>query len=153
MSQSARDEKWLRRAISLADLCPPSPRAFSVGCVIVDSTRDLELARGYSRELNDRIHAEEAALTKLKTEHLDSATLYSSLEPCSTRLSGQTSCTARILARGIKRVVFAMSEPDTFVHCEGRAQLEREGVEVLHRHELSDLVRATNAHLFKGPAI
>jgi len=64
MSDSA-DERWMRLAIELAWQCPPSPTAFSVGAVIVDSGGD-EISRGFSREGGDpQLHAEESALAKL----------------------------------------------------------------------------------------
>ncbi|WP_119731094.1 cytidine/deoxycytidylate deaminase family protein [Thermomonospora amylolytica] len=62
--QDERDRHWLALACDLARLCPPSDTAFSVGAVIVgpDGT---ELARGYSRETDPKVHAEESALAKL----------------------------------------------------------------------------------------
>jgi diaminohydroxyphosphoribosylaminopyrimidine deaminase / 5-amino-6-(5-phosphoribosylamino)uracil reductase len=58
------DRRWLREAIALSRLCPPSPSAFAVGAVVVAGDGSV-LATGYSREASSHDHAEEAALAKL----------------------------------------------------------------------------------------
>ncbi len=80
------DYEWMRVAIALAHQCPSSPDAYSVGAVIVD--RDgKEISRGYSRETDSHVHADESALAKLAQDdpRLKTATIYSTLEPCSQR--------------------------------------------------------------------
>ncbi|HEY0451147.1 dihydrofolate reductase family protein, partial [Actinophytocola sp.] len=83
LSRSEVDRHWLREAVELSRLCPPSSGAFDVGAVIVDRQGE-EISRGYSRELDDTGHAEENALAKLDPAdpRLPGATIYSSLEPC-----------------------------------------------------------------------
>src|SRR5262249_11183198 len=122
--QSDPHAHWLLKAIELSQDCPPSDRAFSVGCVILDARGDV-VATGSSREVHDHGHAEELALRRAADlgKDLTGATLYSSLEPCSIRLSGRPSCTERILRSGVAVVVFAMEEPATFVVCEGAEKL------------------------------
>src|SRR5205085_7679261 len=58
------DHRFLRWAVELSRLCPPSDSAFSVGVVVVGEDGDV-LATGYSREQEDHDHAEEVALRKL----------------------------------------------------------------------------------------
>ena len=143
------DHGWLRRAIELSRRCPPSGTAFSVGAIVV-SDDGAELATGYSRETDDRVHAEEAALAKLDPddERLAGATIYSSLEPCSARKSRPRTCTQLILAAGLARVVFAWREPATFVaDARGAEILAAAGVTVVELTELADAVRAVNRHL------
>ena len=96
------DYEWMRIAIALAHQCPPSPGAFSVGAVIVDQNGE-EISRGYSRETDNQVHAEESALAKLATgdPRLKAATIYSTLEPCSQRKSRPRACTQLILEAGI----------------------------------------------------
>jgi diaminohydroxyphosphoribosylaminopyrimidine deaminase / 5-amino-6-(5-phosphoribosylamino)uracil reductase len=135
-------------AIKLAHQCPPSHSAFSVGAVIVD--RDgHELARGYSREGDPHVHAEESALIKLGGHHaqLVGATLYSTLEPCSERKSRPASCAQHILAAGIGRVVIAWREPALFVDGRGADVLQEAGVEVVELPDLAPRAQAPNAHL------
>lgn len=148
LSQSEVDRHWLHAAVELSRRCPPTDSAFDVGAVIVDSRGD-ELARGYSRELDDRGHAEENALAKLDPAdpRLAGATVYSSLEPCGRRRSRPRTCTELILAAGITRVVFALREPTTFVDGEGAERLTAAGVEVTELPELADAVREVNERL------
>ncbi|MPZ66526.1 MAG: dCMP deaminase [Pseudonocardiaceae bacterium] len=150
MNATDPDRAQLRRAIELAEHCPPSPTAFSVGAVIADADGTV-LATGHSRETDPHDHAEEAALAKLAADdaRLTAATLYSSLEPCSTRASRPRSCTELILATPIPRIVFAWREPDLFVDCEGAEILCAAGREVIEVPELAHLVRHTNAHLLQ----
>ena len=85
MPQSASDDqRWMEEAIELAQLCPPKESAYSVGAVIVDEHGN-EISRGYSRETDEHVHAEESALAKLADDdpRLKRATIYSTLEPCS----------------------------------------------------------------------
>ncbi|MFE4310408.1 deaminase [Streptomyces sp. NPDC056891] len=144
-----QDLRWMRRAISLAALCPPAAGAYSVGAVIVceDGT---ELVAGYSRETDPHEHAEEAALAKLPADdpRLAGATIYSTLEPCSQRRSSRTPCAQRILAAGIPRVVIAWREPSLFVDdCVGYEQLMQAGVTVVEIPELAGAAKAVNSHL------
>ncbi|MGH3837722.1 MAG: deaminase [Pseudonocardiaceae bacterium] len=145
-----RDRGYLRHTIELAQRCPRSRTAFSVGAVIIDAD-GVVLATGYSRETDPHDHAEEAALAKLTPgdSRLPAATLYSSLEPCSTRASRPRSCTELILATPIPRIVFAWREPDLFVDCEGAELLRAAGREVVEIPELAHLVRRTNQHLLE----
>ncbi|WP_459707838.1 dihydrofolate reductase family protein [Actinophytocola sp. KF-1] len=145
LSESAVDGHWLARAVALSRNCPPSTTAFSVGAVIVDAAGE-EIAWGYSRETDDTVHAEESALAKLADDdpRLATATIYSSVEPCSTRKSRPRPCARLILDAGIPRVVFTYREPSTFVVGEGAEQLAAAGVTVVERPELAGEVREIN---------
>ncbi len=136
-------------AIELAGLCSPSQEAYSVGAVIVDE-KDQEISRGYSRETDSHVHAEESALAKLSPHdpRLPRATIYSTLEPCSQRRARPQSCTQLILNAGIHRVVFAWLEPSLFVaDCQGRELLEAAGVTVTEIPELAEQAKRPNEHL------
>lgn len=96
------------------------------------------LSTGYTLELPGNTHAEQCALSKLAAQHhiaedeLGSsvvlapevnAVLYTTLEPCGKRLSGNVPCVERIIATrrggagkgGVRKVVFGAREPGTFV--------------------------------------
>jgi diaminohydroxyphosphoribosylaminopyrimidine deaminase / 5-amino-6-(5-phosphoribosylamino)uracil reductase len=149
MTISDADRKWMELAIDLAHQCPPAEGAYSVGAVIVDSGGN-ELARGYSRENDPHVHAEESALGKLPADdpRLAGATIYSTLEPCSMRKSRPRTCTELILGTGISRVVIAWLEPALFVaDCQGRELLEAAGVTVTEIPDLADGAREPNRHL------
>ncbi|MER5520045.1 dihydrofolate reductase family protein [Streptomyces sp. NPDC002763] len=147
---SAADRHWLRLACELAADCPPSGTAFSVGAVVV-AADGTELARGHSREAGDPVvHAEEAALAKIPPAdpRLATATVYTSLEPCTHRASRPHPCAELILRAGVRRVVTAWREPDTFVEAaDGTGMLRETGVAVLVLDEYEDLAKTPNAHL------
>ncbi|MDX2681048.1 dihydrofolate reductase family protein [Streptomyces sp. NY05-11A] len=147
---AAADRHWLALACELAAQCPPSRTAFSVGAVIV-AADGTELARGHSREAGDPVvHAEEAALAKLDPAdpRLPTATVYSSLEPCARRSSRPSPCARLILDAGLRRVVTAWREPDTFVtEADGTGLLTVAGVDVLVLPEFEARAKAPNRHL------
>ncbi|MFI1944110.1 deaminase [Streptomyces virginiae] len=147
----ADDVTWMERAIELSRNCPPAEGAFSVGAIIVSAGGE-ELARGYSRETDAHVHAEEAALAKLLADdpRMAGATLYSTLEPCSERKSRPLTCTQLILRSPIRRVVIAWREPSLLVaDCVGVETLQADGIEILELQELASRAREANAHLLK----
>jgi len=63
--------QYLRKALSEATKCVPTPTAFCVGCVLVTrypsiADQPVVLATGYSRELPGNTHAEANALAKAR---------------------------------------------------------------------------------------
>jgi 5-amino-6-(5-phosphoribosylamino)uracil reductase len=152
---SAADRHWLALACDLAARCPPSTTAFSVGAVVV-AADGTELARGHSREAGDPVvHAEEAALAKLDPAdpRLASATVYSSLEPCARRASRPRPCARLILDAGVRRVVTAWREPDTFVPgADGSGVLVAGGADVVVLPEYEERAKEPNRHLPALPA-
>ncbi len=151
MSQTtptAADREWMSEAIKLSRRCPPAEGAFSVGAIVVDAD-GKELSRGYSRETDPHVHAEEAALAKLPLDdsRLPGATMYSTLEPCSERRSRPITCSELVLRAGIRRVVIAWREPDIFVDCVGVEKLRASGVTVVELLDMKDQARSVNAHL------
>jgi diaminohydroxyphosphoribosylaminopyrimidine deaminase/5-amino-6-(5-phosphoribosylamino)uracil reductase len=143
------DSSWLLAAVDLSRQCSSTETAYCVGAIIVagDGTR---LADGYSRESDPHVHAEEAALARLAVPPVG-ATIYSSMEPCSTRRSRPRTCTQLILDAGITRVVFALREPPLFADGHGAELLREAGVEVIEITDLGKLVREVNATLLQHP--
>lgn len=149
---SEADRHWLRESIALSRRCPPSLTAFSVGAVLISADGTV-LATGYSREGGPHDHAEEAALAKLAPGargRLASATLYSSLEPCLTRVSRPRPCAELIIEAGIGRVVIAWLEPPVFQPGGGAAALRAAGLTVVEVPELAAQARAVNAGVLGG---
>lgn len=138
MSATEADRRWLQKAIDLAKECPPDPNAFSVGAVIV-AADGSEIATGYSREADPKVHAEESALAKVNGDpRLAGATLYSSLEPCGERKSRPRTCAQLIVDSGIRRVVYAWREPPDYVEApDGHRVLVDAGVDTV---EIPDLL-------------
>ena len=142
------DHRFLRWAVELSRLSPPSASAFSVGAVVVAGDGQV-LATGFSREQEEHDHAEEVALRKLGPDdpRLRQATIYSSLVPCGARASRPVTCVQHILAAGIPRVVFAWREPPIFAAGDGAEQLRAAGVTVTELNALAPRAQAVNAHL------
>lgn len=123
--------KFMRKALEEARKAPDLPGAFAVGAVLVHDGEILET--GYTRELEGNTHAEENALAKLAKrgqEIPEGTCLYTTMEPCTYRLSGNKPCNERVLENpAIKTVFVGVMEPSTFVQNNtSRSTLEREGV-------------------------
>jgi 5-amino-6-(5-phosphoribosylamino)uracil reductase len=146
------DHRFLRWAVELSRLCPPSESAFSVGAVVVSEDGEV-LATGFSREQEEHDHAEEVALRKLgfRDPRLCRATVYSSLVPCGARASRPVTCVQHIVAAGIGRVVFAWQEPRLFTDGRGAEQLRAAGLAVTEVPGLAGRAAAVNAHLLTHP--
>lgn len=145
--RSEEDLRLLREAVELSRRCTPCRSSYCVGAVI--ATRDGRRFGSYTHETSPTHHAEQEAAAKALAAGADlrGATIYSSMEPCSTRSSEPESCSELILRHGMARVVFALYEPDCFVSCRGALDLREHGVEVEVYPELGDEVRAINGHL------
>ena len=143
------DRHWMQEAIDLSKLCPFSEKAYSVGAIIISAV-GKRISTGYSRE-KGYMHAEEIAIQKAKTlnEDLSHCILYTTMEPCSKRLSGTPSCSQHILEEHIPRVCFALREPPIFVQCEGERLLKEGGVHVVEMSDFAKEVKKVNMHLLK----
>ncbi|GLY02468.1 MULTISPECIES: deaminase [Actinoplanes] len=141
------DRDWMHATITVSRHAPRVPDRYAVGAIVVGGD-GIVLATGYTGETDPHEHAEEAALAKLPAGlDLSAATIYSSLEPCTTRLSRPVPCAGLILAAGIGRVVLAWREPLLFADCDGVETLRRGGVEVVELPDLAQHVRDINAHV------
>ncbi|MCJ1284462.1 hypothetical protein MMC26_003794 [Xylographa opegraphella] len=141
---------YMRLAIELAKQSPPQPTNFCVGAILVDEAENKTLATGYTLELPGNTHAEQCCLQKFATQHGKSekdiadllptkSAIYTTMEPCGKRLSGNLPCIDRILNTrnglngGIKTVYHGVAEPETFVgQNTGRGRLEAAGIQCVH---------------------
>lgn len=106
---------------------------FRVGALLVDRSTSLVLSAGYTGELPGNTHAEECALQKLPDDaDLTTADLYTTMQPCTLRLSGLRTCTDRVLAARLPRCFIGTYEPADFVASASVDALEAAGVEVVH---------------------
>jgi pyrimidine deaminase RibD-like protein len=137
---------YMRLALEQAQKSPPKPTNYRVGAVVVDSAANEILATGFTLELPGNTHAEQCCFIKLAGKHgvseenlkdalpseLD---LYTTVEPCSKRLSGNLPCVERVLrlAGCIRTVYVGIMEPETFVaENTGKKSLEHAGISVVH---------------------
>ncbi|CEG48380.1 drap catalyzes the third step of the riboflavin biosynthesis pathway [Plasmopara halstedii] len=99
-----------------------------------------------SQPCESNTHAEQVALTKLDFK-ADGATVYTTMEPCSKRLSANVPCVQSCLRAGVARVVIGVMEPKTFVICNGVQLLQNAGVDVKLLKGLERDCLAPNKHL------
>lgn len=140
----SRAKPLMERALTLSEQCPPSKSAFAVGAIAC--TEELSvLATGYSRETGPNDHAEEAVLSKLsRAPH----TVICTLEPCLTRASKPIGCAQRLVAAGVKRVIYAVAEDTTFTAQTGLGHLQDHDVELLHLFGYEEWFRAVNGPIY-----
>lgn len=148
---------YLRYALTLAEFAPERPTNFRVGAVLVDELSNSLLSTGYTMELPGNTHAEQCCLQKYngftQTPGSDNTVpseqklvLYTTLEPCNKRASGNTPCIETILSfraqnMQISKVYVGTKEPEKFVgENEGSKKLEQAGVEYLHIRGLEEAI-------------
>ena len=135
---------YMQYALEQARRSPPSSTNFCVGAVLVDLETNDILSTGYTLELPGNTHAEQCCFMKVAQAHHipeerlsevlpKNTVLYTTMEPCNKRLSGNKTCVERILGLkgAVKTVYVGIKEPEKFVgQNEGRKRLEHAGIAV-----------------------
>lgn len=121
----------LEQAFQQRGFCAPNP---SVGAVIVDQTGNV-ISKGFHNGPGSN-HAEIDALRRLKNVP-DNVTMYVTLEPC-CHFGKTPPCTTAIIQSGIKRVIYALTDPNPIVSGTGASILRANGVtcEVINVSEI-----------------
>jgi diaminohydroxyphosphoribosylaminopyrimidine deaminase/5-amino-6-(5-phosphoribosylamino)uracil reductase len=146
-------ETFMRRALELArsvwGATHPNPM---VGALIVE---DGQIVAEGATAPDGGPHAERLALLARGKTPRPGATLYVTLEPCSTH--GRTgACTDAIIASGIKRVVVGATDPNPAHAGRGFEVLRAAGIEVVTgvlERECSDLNLVFNHWITRGPLL
>ncbi|KAG7103650.1 Bifunctional protein RIB2 like [Verticillium longisporum] len=146
-------EAFMEFALVQARKSPPAGNKFCVGAVLANEDTGEVLSTGYSLEYprdykgdKGTTHAEQCCFIKIADQHdlpeerihevlPPNTVLYTTMEPCNERLSGNMTCATRILRlRGaIKTVYVGIREPGTFIaHNDGQERLEAGGVNVVY---------------------
>ncbi len=73
--------------------------------------------------------------------------LYTTMEPCSVRLSGKKPCVESCIEAKVARVIIGVMEPNNFVQCEGVRLLREQGIQVDLLKGLEAECLAPNQHL------
>jgi diaminohydroxyphosphoribosylaminopyrimidine deaminase / 5-amino-6-(5-phosphoribosylamino)uracil reductase len=124
MASTPQDKRFMQRALALAQqgLGKTSPNP-AVGAVLVRKGRII--SEGWHKRAGGP-HAEVFALRNVNAR---GATLYVTMEPCST--CGRTPpCTEAIITAGVKRIVVAARDPNPKHNGRGLAMLRRAGIHV-----------------------
>src|SRR5262245_23045961 len=124
---TGQDEKFIRAALVEAKkaLGRTSPNP-AVGAVLVIGSRIM--SKGHHREAG-HAHAEIECLRDFGSPIPSRATLYITLEPCST--AGRTApCTAAIIKAGVRNVVIGATDPNPRHSGRGIVELRNAGVRV-----------------------
>lgn len=145
---------YMEYALLQASLSPPGPTNFCVGAVLVDADKNEILSAGYTKELPGNTHAEQCCFMKVAEQHSlpeeaitqvlpQNTILYTTMEPCNERLSGNRTCVDRILRLNgaIKVVYVGVLEPEKFIGQNlGRKKLEDAGIQVTIVEGLEDRI-------------
>jgi len=137
--------EYMQQALNLARKSPPKPTNYRVGALLVDAKTNTVLTTGYTLECEGNTHAEQSCFIKLAKVHNvsekqlvdllpEETVLYTTVEPCFKRLSGNLPCVQRILElrKAIKTVYVGVKEPEKFVGSNtGRKELEDAGIKVV----------------------
>ncbi|KAF2003611.1 cytidine deaminase-like protein [Amniculicola lignicola CBS 123094] len=142
---------YMYQALDQAHESPPKASNFRVGALVVDADTGYVLERSYTLALEGNTHAEQCCLSKLAKAHdlpeervgeilPPNTVLYTTMEPCNLRLSGNMPCVDRIIRtktkdgeQAIRKVYIGVKEPEKFVgENQGRSKLEEHGIEVIH---------------------
>lgn len=98
----------------------------SVGCVLVKA--GVVVGEGVT-SVGGKVHGEENALA-VAGEAARGATAYVTMEPCAQRSAGGVSCSERLVAAGVARVVVACADSSVFADGRGAQRLQAAGIHV-----------------------
>jgi pyrimidine deaminase RibD-like protein len=124
------DKAFIRAAIDAARECTPEDARThpKVGVVVVKD--DHVLAVAHRGELNAGEHAEYTALERiLGRDTLVGATVYTTLEPCTSRSHPKLPCVERLIDRKVHRVCIGMLDPNPAISGKGLQRLREANIE------------------------
>ncbi len=122
------DARFMQRAIEIArDRVGRTEDNPAVGCLIV---ADGAVVGEAATAVGGRPHAEEQALDQVG-DRARGAVAYVTLEPCGERRSGAMSCSERLVAAGVGRVVIACEDPSPLASARGLKRIADAGIEVV----------------------
>ncbi|KAF9096612.1 hypothetical protein BGX27_001101 [Mortierella sp. AM989] len=105
-----------------------------------------EAIAGVSRRNDVKVDTGSPGESRPKKEWI----MYSTMEPCSERLSGSKSCSDRLIESDVRRVYVGVREPDHFVRSVmGVEKMVQNGIEVVHIPGFEEECLAPNQHILR----
>jgi pyrimidine deaminase RibD-like protein len=139
------DRRFARLAIEEARKSVPEDERVhpKVGVLVVKDGRVLATAH---RGEIPQCHAEYVALEKkLADVSLAGSTVYTTLEPCTSRNHPKVPCAIRLTERKVARVVIGMLDPDDRISGRGQRALRKAGIATgLFDHDLMTVIEELN---------
>jgi len=100
-----------------------------VGAVVAREGQVLK--SGYRGEFKAGQHAEFVVLEeKLKNQRITGSTVYTTLEPCTSRSSHKTPCYKRLIQRGVSKVMIGILDPNKDIRGNGEWELQMNGIQI-----------------------
>jgi pyrimidine deaminase RibD-like protein len=133
----SRDSEFMQIAIEEAKKSKAENTQIHPKVGVVVAKDNVEIARAHRGELGPGEHAEYTVLErKLKDEVIAGCTVFTTLEPCTTRNHPKVPCANRLLERKVKRVVIGMLDPNPLISGKGQMLLRNANIQT----DMFDLV-------------
>lgn len=131
MQLPSQDERFMKMAIEIARQSKSEPRGIHPMVGAIATKNDQVVGTAYRGQRGLGEHAEYILLESiLRRKDVVGATVYTTLEPCTTRHHPKIPCAERLIDRGVSRVVIGMLDPNQNICGRGVRLLRKAGIAV-----------------------
>jgi len=124
-----QDKQFIELSIAEAKKCKPEDSMIHPRVGVVVAIDGKLIASAYRGEYADGDHAEYTLLEKkLKYELLSGCTVYTTLEPCSSRNHPKLPCVQRLIERKVSKVFIGMLDPNPAISGRGQRSLRKANI-------------------------